>query len=128
MSCLTPSPPDAQPVHDDGTLQLCRERDVGVVCFAPFNGGILAAGAPQLARSLARRAIRGRARTLRWGLHISRHTISLPNGLYSPAIPAAPPLYMSVSCHAGSKAAANRSKFNYTAAQPEVIERVVPAA
>eukprot|EP01049_Picozoa_sp_SAG25_P011798 SAG25_NODE_1491_length_2910_cov_2.543579_2_plen_240_part_00 len=33
-----------QPVAEDGTLQLCQDRDVGVVIFAPFNGGILAAG------------------------------------------------------------------------------------
>lgn len=56
-----------QPVHEDGTLELCKDRDCGVVIFAPFNGGILVGG---------------------------------------------------------SKAAANRSKFNYMAADDSIIERV----
>ena len=56
-----------QPVHDDGTLKLCQDRECGVVVFAPFNGGILVGG---------------------------------------------------------SQAAANRAKYNYMAADDEVIERV----
>jgi aryl-alcohol dehydrogenase-like predicted oxidoreductase len=33
-----------QEVHDDGTLQLAMDHDIGAVIFAPFNGGILVGG------------------------------------------------------------------------------------
>ena len=56
-----------QEVHDDGTLQLATDHNIGVVIFAPFNGGILVGG---------------------------------------------------------SKAAANRAKFNYLTASDEIVERV----
>ena len=33
-----------QEVHDDGTMQLAMDNEIGVVIFAPFNGGILVGG------------------------------------------------------------------------------------